>query len=384
MPIKVGYRGHQLMMTASVCACGARHNAITQDVFVERGLLAALPELIAQRELGRICTLVSDAAHPDPARAAEAILTERGYKVTTCALDIGHAPPDERALGAVLMRMGMETEFLLAVGGESVTEAARAVATQTERPLAAVPASPSSSAFVGLRSRLARGGEVVHLPAVCPELVVCDMDLLADAAPELLLAGLLDLVGKYAARVDFVCAKGAKGEPYCEDLAQVASGAANKALKRAPEIADREPTGIKALTESLLLCGMASVVYGGARPICGAEQLVADAWTEQLLADRVPMPPHGQLVGASALALMERYRALAGDGKWQRKLAPEALEAIEAMPDPARVRAALAALGAVPSPPASAIAAASDRAAKTARHKQSPIRLMAKNSCNIF
>lgn len=376
MPIKVGYRGYQLMMSAAQCACGARHNAITQDVFVDAGLLSQLPELIAQRELGRLCALITDGPSAQYAQAAQDALTARGYKVSLCAAGKGPLVPDERALGAALMSMSMDTEFILAVGGEAACDVARAVAAQTERPLAVVPTALSSSAYVGLAAHLVRCGEARRVPSICPELVVCDLDVLAETPMELLLAGALDLVGKYTARLDWACARNAKGEQFCDELAQAVAFAANKALKRTKEIANRDPAGIKALTESLLLCGMASVVEGGSRPVEGTEQLVCDAWADALRAECAPVPPRGLLVGASALALMEGYAALADDEKAQRKLTPEARDALAALPDPRRVRDALAPLGDIPAPPPAAASAAKQRAAKSPRDKHSPIRLL--------
>ncbi len=369
MPIKLGYRGHQLLMSAAQCSCGARHNAITQDILVAPALLPALPELIAKRELGKLCTLVTDNA--DLAGAVRDTLTARGYKVSLCTLTDA---PDERALGSALMAMSMDTEFLLAVGTESACDIARAVAAQTERPLCVVPTAPSSSTFVGLAAHLVSAGASRRFPSICPELVVCDLDILANAPEALLLAGALDLVGKYTARLDWAYAQGGAGDTFCDDLAQAVIGAANKALKRTADIANRVPAGIKALTESLLLCGMVSVIFGGSRPVEGAEQLIADAWADELRTASAPVPPRGQLVGASALALMEGYQKL--DEKARKKLSPEAQEALGALPDPARLRDALAPLGAVDMPPPSAIAAAKARAAKSGRDKHSAIRLL--------
>lgn len=376
MPIKVGYRGHQLLMSAAQCACGARHNALTQDVFVDVGLSSKWPDLITRRELGRLCTLLTDA---DALPAAEAIrdaLASRGCAVTLCALDGDPPVPDERALGQALLAMSMETEFLLAVGGEAVADVARAVAAQTERPLAVAPTAPSSSTYVGLVAHLVHRDASRSIPSICPELVACDLEVMARAPKPLLLAGALDLVGKYQARLDWICAQDGKAPPLCDELAQAVAGAANKALRRADELAVGDPAGVKALCESLMLCGMASVVFGGPRPVEGAEQWVADAWADQLRADGAPVPPRGHLVGASALALMARYAHLADQPKAARKLSPQALEAIRALPDPARVRAALAPLGDLQAPPESAIAAARARAAASAALKSSPIRLV--------
>ncbi len=375
MPIKVGYRGHQLLMSASPCTCGARHNAITQDVFVDTRLLSRLPELITARELGKLCVLVTDAASEPYATAALDALTRQGFKVSLCALEGNPLTPDERALGAALLSMSMETEFFLAVGGERVLDVARTVAAQTERPLASLPTTPSSS-YMGLTAHLVRSGEAHRCASVCPELVVCDLDVLCQASTEHLFAGVLRLVGMYTARLDWACAQDTKGALFCDDLAQATIGAANKALKRASDIAKREPAGIKTLAESLLMCGMASVVYGASRPVEGTEQLVCDAWMDGLRAQGDPIPPRGYFVGASALALMERYTALRGHEKIQKKLTTEVLDALNALPDVARIRDALAPLGEIPTPPDAAIAIAKERAAKSGRDKHAPIRLL--------
>lgn len=338
MSVKVGYRGEQLMMSAARCACGAHHNAITQNIFVGAGLISRLPDLIRSRELGEVCVLVADLSTYEAAgRAASAALKSAGYEVSECVFEReGALVPDERALGELLMAMSMRTEFFIAVGAGTVTDITRIVAAQTERPFVSVPTAPSTSNYMGLSAHLMYKGRCARMDAICPELVACDMDVIARAPSPLFQAGVMDMVAKYVARADWFAAD----RSYCADLAQVTFGAANKVLKHASEIADRSQAGAQVLMESLLLCGMASVVLGGPRPVSGSERWIADEWMN---AGVSPGVSRGLLLGAAALALME---------------GAQGGELAAMMPEPERVRLAVAPLGPIPNLPDGLIPAA--------------------------
>lgn len=349
MAVKVGYRKEQLMMSATKCECGARHNALTQDVFVGAGLIDRLPEYISKRELGRICVLVADentwAAAGERCAAA---LRDARMTVHECIIRrSGALVADERALGEVLMAMTMDTEFFISVGSGTVTDIVRTVAAKTERPFVAVATAPSTDGYVALSSDIVLAGKIVHQRAICPELVISDLDVLKNAPIAMFAAGVRGIIGNYTAKADWAIGHIARGEAFCQEIAQVVTGAANKVLKNIDEVMKRSEHGTKVLIESLLLGGMTVIIYGSARPVRGLEQALADA-TQDWLRGSGKSYERGYIVGLAALKLIEKYRSLAGDEAARDALpAPERthieaiLSEIALMPELGRIEAAL-------------------------------------------
>jgi len=72
----------------------------------------------------------------------------------------------------------------------------------------------------------------------------------------------------------------------------------------------REPEGIRALTEGLLLSGITMQMMGNSRPASGSEHHVSH-FIEMLYEDETPKFLHGEKVGAATVALSELYHGYA-------------------------------------------------------------------------
>lgn len=88
---------------------------------------------------------------------------------------------------------------------------------------------------------------------MCPEIVVCDLDVLATAPMELLSSGVGDVLGKYIANADWRLGQIINGEKYCPTCAGMVLDAVSQLIEHADEISRKTPEGIQALIEALII-----------------------------------------------------------------------------------------------------------------------------------
>lgn len=263
--LHVGYsRSQRLVVSGFTCTCPRDHHEPAQDVYLGAGLLGNLPAYIKKRELGKKLVLAADTnTYAAAGREAEAALKSAGFDVTVCLYEgKTRLLPDEAAVGALLMTMGMDTEFFLAVGSGTITDIVRVVAAQTERPFACVATAPSTVGYIARAAWPLRGGERVRLGAVCPEIALCDLNVLAAAPKASFDAGLEEISRVLAANRDW--AAGGADAPYCPEAGAIIGDAAEKALSLTDAVRARTPEGARSLSEALLLAGIASMAVNHA------------------------------------------------------------------------------------------------------------------------
>lgn len=294
---------NRLTLSGITCDCGLTHRLPTQDIYVGQGLLARVPDYVQKRGLGMHCVLVADQnTYPLAGMAVEAALTEAGYHVILCVIRRdGVMDPDERACGEVLLSIQPETTFLVAVGSGSITDTVRVNAVRTGLPFVSVGTAPSMDGYTSVVAPLLLRGVKIHRAGVCPEIIVCDTDILRTAPLSMVCSGVGDVLGKYIAKADWMLGAIIAGETYCDVCGEIVTDAVEKLLQNIPEIRARTEKGIRILIEALLLAGVTIMIVGHTRAVASVEHNIAHYWEMmQLLHGKHP-PAHGASVGVATL-----------------------------------------------------------------------------------
>jgi glycerol-1-phosphate dehydrogenase [NAD(P)+] len=121
-------------------------------------------------------------------------------------------------------------------------------------------------------------GVKIHRAAVCPEVIVCDIDILKTAPYEMILSGVGDVLGKYIAKVDWIIGSIVNDEPYCEVCGQIVTDAVNRLVDHVDDIRARTDEGIRILIEALLLAGMTIMIVGHTRAVASMEHNIVHYW----------------------------------------------------------------------------------------------------------
>lgn len=305
----------RLVFEEPVCSCGCAHHPVDKDIYVGENLLCHVPEFIARRGLGTRCVLVADdTTYRVAGEQVHRALTAAGYTVVPCVMHReGHLLPDNLACGEVLLSITRETQFLISVGSGSVTDTTRINAERTGLPFVAVGTAPSMDGYTSVVAPLLHRGVKIQRPAVCPEIIVCDLDVLATAPMPMVASGVGDVLGKYIAKVDWQLGSIINDEPCCPACVEMLDQALDMVVNNAQEIAARTKRGMRALIEALLLAGVTITIIGNTRAVASVEHNIAQYWEMMMIRRGLTPPMHGASVGVATLLVWPFYARFAAE-----------------------------------------------------------------------
>ena len=305
----------RLIISGISCDCASTHNEPTQDIYVGSGIISNLPRYIEKRGLGKHCVLVADNITWNVAgEKVHNLLVSAGFTVVNCIIRRDTPmEPDERAVGEVLLSMQPDTEFLVSVGSGSITDVTRVNAKRANLPMVCVGTAASMDGYTSSICPLTLRGVKIHRAGKCPEIILCDLEILKTAPMEMVASGVGDVLGKYIAKADWMIGNIINDEIYCPVCGQIVTDAVNKLVENMDEIRQRSETGMRILIEALLLSGMTIMVIGHTRAVASVEHNVAHYWEMmQLLRGKHP-PMHGASVGVATLLVWPIFQRFAGE-----------------------------------------------------------------------
>ena len=293
----------RLIISGVECDCPCAHNQPEQDIYVGSGIVRNLPRYIRKRGLGTRCVLVADQITWDVAGQTVCdLLRADGFEVSECIIRRdGVMDPDERAVGEVLLAIGPETQFLVSVGSGSITDITRVNAKRTGLPMVCVGTAPSMDGYTSVVCPLILHGVKIHRDGKCPDIILCDLDILKTAPMEMICSGVGDVLGKYIAKADWIIGSIINDEPYCPTCGQIVTDAVNKLVENVDEIKSKSDKGMRILIEALLLSGMTIMIIGHTRAVASVEHNIAHYWEMMQLIHGHKPPQHGASVGVATL-----------------------------------------------------------------------------------
>jgi glycerol-1-phosphate dehydrogenase [NAD(P)+] len=244
-------------------------------------------------------------------------LWDAGLTVRECRFEQDEPLPDEASAGALLAAYAPDIDLILGIGSGTINDLCTFVGAKVKRPSAIVGTAPSMDGYASLGSAMLLGGVKVTPPTQCPAAIFCDTDILKEAPPRMIAAGLGDMLGKYTALADWRLSRLMTGEPMPEEIVSLIRTAldkcaegAQKAVKAGRADALRDPKIIENITEGLILSGIAMSLYGDSRPASGTEHHLAHYWEMRYLRAGKPHVPHGIKVGLAAVTALALWKEL--------------------------------------------------------------------------
>ena len=316
MPISIQYdEDGRLLVPDLACGCACQHEQPTQDIYIGKALINRLPAFITRRGYGKHCVLVADnITYGVAGEAVYGTLSAAGFDVTRCVIRRdGEMLPDETACGEVLLSIQPETNFLVSVGSGSVTDITRVVAMRTNLPFVSVGTAPSMDGYTSVVCPLVFRKAKIHRAGKCPEVIVCDLDVLATAPDKMIASGVGDVLGKYIANADWQLGQIINDEPYCGACASIVMDAAQRLIDNVQEIAQKTEKGIRVLIEALILSGLTILVIGHTRAVASIEHNIAQFWEARMIQRGQQPPQHGASVGVATLLVWPFFDRFAGE-----------------------------------------------------------------------
>ena len=297
----------ELIDSYANCSCGVDHRCDIRDIQVGSGMVHRVGEILRKNQFPERLLVVAD---QDTLAAADGILESlKDFSVITHIYDtIRVATMDDvRLVESYFDRV----DGVLAVGTGSVHDPCRMACARKNKPLCLFGTAASMDGFASYSAPIVDGNFKTTHPAKCPEVIIADTKILADAPVALKAAGFGDMVSKYIALIDWQVSHLLTGEHYCQKVADLTRLAVDRLMSMADKITlcDEEAAG--AVFESLILTGIAMSFTMTSRPGSGTEHIMAHYWEcMELLEGKIPNY-HGEDVGVATLILLEYYEKLA-------------------------------------------------------------------------
>lgn len=322
------------------CACGKSHKVDIQAIRVGSGVIQELPGILRDLGASHIFLVTDNYTYEAAGRQVEQLLDQAGLAYHKRVFQT-ETPlvPNEYALGSVLAAMTSQDDMLLAVGSGTLNDVTKYVSARTGIPYVIAATAPSMDGYASTVAPTILDGFKTTLPAVYPTAIVADVDILKDAPMPMLTAGFGDIIGKFTSLADWRLSHQLNGEYYCPEVAGVIEAAVETCAANAQALAQREPQAIQAVTEALILSGLAMGMVGVSRPASGAEHQMAHYWEMDALRRGEEHPLHGNAVGVGTVLAASLY-----------EMAVEYLPQGFAAPDKGQILACLQAAGSCADP----------------------------------
>ena len=306
------------------CSCGHEHRTLLKKIDIEKGALKRLPGLIQEMGYAHVFMVCDVNTWEAAGKAVEELLCSRGIDHKYLVIQEKELVPDEKAAGTVITAFPGKTDLILAVGSGTLNDLCKFISFQVGVDYMVCATAPSMDGFASVGAALITNHVKTTYDAHVPVAIIGDTEVLSQAPMEMIVAGLGDILGKYTCLMDWKMAHLIEGEYYCEKIADMVRQAVTVVAEQSSRIKDRNPEAVKAITEALVLTGVAMSFVGNSRPASGSEHHLSHYWEMQFqMAGKKPVL-HGIKVGVGLLTVLNMYRRLA-----QEKVDFSALKELE-------------------------------------------------------
>lgn len=290
------------------CDCGRMHRLLTTDLLVGEDALARSADLLAER-YGRPVVYVLSDENTEAAAGARWKSAARAHRLHSKILPASPKPAPTQELADVLISevKQLSPDLVVSIGGGVLSDLGKKISLDAGVPNWCLATAASVDAYTSATSAIHTAGYHRAVPCRVSDVVVCDLEVIAQAPRRLFLAGLGDLVAKFLAHLDWVLAQRVAGEPFCDTLASFALGSARQALEAARSFGQNAPGAIGLLTDAALVSGLAMQALGSSRAAASAEHTIAHFWDAAGAVKSESMALHGIEVGFATRLILPGY-----------------------------------------------------------------------------
>lgn len=297
---------HYFSEYSGKCSCGRTHDLVTRAAVIEPGCLCDFEKYMEEFGItGKRCALYGKngyraTAGRHPFAQQEIVLDPEGL----------HA--NEISTAEVLSQLEEDVEIIIAVGSGTIHDIARFCAHERGIRFVSCVTGASVDGFCSTVAAMTWYGYKKTLPAVAPEIVIADTDIIKNAPPELVRSGVGDIAAKYTALCDWKISVALTGEYFCQRIHDLIAEATDTVMRSVPGIIANEDEAYANITYALVLSGIAMQMIGNSRPASGCEHHMShliEMGPEKL---NVRFPAmHGEKTGVASIYGITEYKRLA-------------------------------------------------------------------------
>jgi glycerol-1-phosphate dehydrogenase [NAD(P)+] len=300
------------------CACGRTHKAGLKYLKIGGGAARFLPEALKKIGCAKPFVFCDQNTYKAAMPQVESALKDAGISYALFIFPQDTIEPDEHAVEQLKAAIDPACDGIVSVGSGVLTDCGKVTAHDLSLPHAAVATAPSMDGYASNSSSMIMQRIKVTLYNACPQAILADTDILRAAPERLLRAGLGDMLAKSIAQCEWRISHIVTGEYYCEAVAALMRRSLAKIVAAAPGLLKRDPETIEAVTEGLILSGLAMAFAEISRPASGLEHYFSHLWEMFALQEGTRPELHGIQVGvgtALTLNILRRLRGMTPDEK---------------------------------------------------------------------
>ncbi len=203
---------------------------------------------------------------------------------------------------------------VVSVGSGSITDTvkyARHLLVQKTRrklPFISFPTAASVTAYTSALAALTIEGVKRTLPASPPEVLICDLATLADAPRIMTQAGFADVLARGVSYGDwYLASQFGMDDTFSHVPGRLLENAEREMIAQAEGVAAGERNALRAVTEAVLLAGMAMSLVNQTAPLSGWEHAVSHFLDLTAAHDGREPALHGGQVGIGTLVAARAY-----------------------------------------------------------------------------
>lgn len=299
-----------------VCTCGRTHRAGLKVLRIGSGAIRFLPDALKQIGITKPFLVFDQNTLQAAGAAVEGVLTQAGMPYAAFQFPQEFVEPDEHAVGQIKAAFDGTCNGVLAVGSGVINDCCKVLAHELGLPQAVAATAPSMDGYASNSSSMIENKVKVSLYNACPQAILADTDILKNAPGHMLKAGLGDMLAKYIALCEWRISHIVTGEYYCEEIAALMRSSLAKIVAAAPRLLARDEAAVEAVTEGLILSGLAMAFAEISRPASGLEHYFSHIWEMTAIAQDKPHELHGIQVGvgtALTLHILDHLRGITPD-----------------------------------------------------------------------
>lgn len=290
------------------CECGRRHAVNIRYVKTGRGVLSCVPEMVRSLGAKKPFVLCDRNTYEAAGRRVCEYLRAAGVEYALYVIPREKPAPDEWTLGNATMHLDASCDLILGVGSGVINDTCKELAFKSGRMNAIVGTAPSMDGFASATSSMELDGVKVTINNQCPQGILLDADVLAQAPMRMLWAGLGDMLAKYVAICEWRITNLVTGEYYCESVAELMRASLRKIMANVDKLLARDPDAVLDVAEGLLCAGLGMAFAGCSRPASGIEHYFSHMWEMMAMERGLPYDLHGIQVGVGTVLSLRLYR----------------------------------------------------------------------------
>ena len=292
------------------CSCGHKHYSAVKKIDIDKGAVKRLPEHIKDFDYQKVFMVADKNTWKAAGADAAGALDAAGIVFDKVILDYDEVIPDEHVIGEILAAVVPGTDLILAVGSGTINDLCKLISFRMGLDYIIYATAPSMDGFVSIGSAVILNHVKTTLDCHGPVAVIGDVDVLSQAPMRLIAAGLGDTLGKYTCLFDWKLSRIINNEYYCEEVVEMVETAISTVMKYSNEVQNRKPEAVKAVTEALVLTGIAMSFVGNSRPASGCEHHFSHFWEMKAFMHGKFPALHGTQVGVGTIIALYLYHML--------------------------------------------------------------------------